>query len=107
MTTQYRQGDVLLVRVKPRRGAALTPVERAGGRIVLAEGEATGHAHVIDSPMADLYEDRLARRYLKLDGPAELRHEEHDPVALQPGIYRVLRQREYAPGPGATRRVRD
>src|SRR3989304_104344 len=54
MNTQYRQGDVPLVRFRPRRWGALTPVERAGGRIVLAEGEATGHAHVIDSPPAGL-----------------------------------------------------
>jgi len=105
MNTQYRQGDVLLVRFRPRRWGALAHVERAGGRIVLAEGEATGHAHVIDSPLAELYQDRLENRYLKLDGPAELRHEEHAPVALEPGVYRVLRQREYAPK--SNRRVSD
>jgi hypothetical protein len=105
MNTQYRQGDVLLVRFRPRQWGALTRVEGAGGRIVLAEGEATGHAHVIDSPLAGLYQDRLDNRYLKLDGPAELRHEEHGPVALEPGVYRVVRQREYAPR--SNRRVRD
>lgn len=105
MNIQYRQGDVLLVRFRPRRWGALTRVERAEGRIVLAEGEVTGHAHVIDSPLAELYQDALENRYLKLGGPAELRHEEHAPVALGPGVYRVLRQREYAPG--APRRVAD
>ena len=105
MNTQYRQGDVLLIRLRPRRWGALTRAERVGGRIVLAEGEATGHAHVIDSPLAYLYQDRLENRYLKLDGPAQLRHEEHAPVALERGVYRIVRQREYAPK--SNRRVSD
>ena len=27
-----------------------------------------------------------------------LEHEEHDPIALHAGTYRVIRQREYVPG---------
>jgi hypothetical protein len=36
--------------------------------------------------------------YLELIEPGELRHEEHAPITLAPGKYRVIRQREYQPG---------
>jgi hypothetical protein len=47
-----RQGDVLLVPVdqSPEYKRRLR-----SGRLVLAEGEATGHAHVIDDERASLY----------------------------------------------------
>jgi len=97
---QYRQGDVLLVRVKedvlsrPHRSVA-----RDGGRIVLAYGEATGHAHAVAEPEAELIELETGERFLVTPRGVSLRHEEHDPIELPPGTYRVVRQREYAPAP--------
>jgi hypothetical protein len=29
--------------------------------------------------------------------PVTLEHQEHDPIVIPPGAYRVIRQREYAP----------
>ena len=52
-----RQGDVLLVPVEglPQGSESRQQkVERVGGRLVLAEGEATGHAHAIEGPGAQL-----------------------------------------------------
>ena len=43
---QYRQGDVLIVPVRSMPGG-MARRERDGGRIVLAYGEVTGHAHAI------------------------------------------------------------
>src|SRR6185295_3377327 len=45
----YRQGDVLVVPVaEDKVPAGLIPAPRdRGGRMVLARGEATGHAHVV------------------------------------------------------------
>jgi hypothetical protein len=110
MTTQYRQGDVLLVRTGSRDlddaeldDAKIVP--RNHGRIILAEGEATGHAHAIDSPEAALLEVGDGERYLRVDGPAALTHEEHGAIELEAGLYRVIRQREY--GPGMPEYVRD
>jgi hypothetical protein len=90
-----RQGDVLLVPVELERDQG-TVVAR--GRLVLAEGEATGHAHVVASPRAQL-RSFGARRILVVSGRrrVQLVHEEHDPVPVEPGVWEVVRQREYRP----------
>lgn len=51
---QYRQGDVLVVPAAAVPDGA-TPLEREGGRVVLAHGEVTGHAHAISAPKAQLF----------------------------------------------------
>ena len=96
---QYRQGDVLII---PTRTILTNtrPVPRDRGRIVLAYGEITGHAHAITSKDARLLEgDQLNVRFLEVlaEGGVALRHEEHDTVTIPRGTYRVVRQREYAP----------
>jgi hypothetical protein len=72
-------------------------IPRDHGRIILAEGEATGHAHAVDSPEAALLELAEGERYLRVDAPCDLVHEEHAAIVLDPGLYRVIRQREYGP----------
>lgn len=93
----YRQGDVLIVAVKAIP-SKLRAIPR-NGRIVLAEGEATGHAHVITDEEAALYGTDLAERYLSVlaEGGVLLTHEEHDAILIPLGTYQVIRQREYAP----------
>lgn len=106
--TQVRQGDVLLVPVDEIPSKA-RPVARIDGRVILAEGEATGHAHAIRSPGASLLEEG-EERYLRVRGPVTLGHEEHAPILVAPGTYRVVIQREYVPAdiaPAAFRRVVD
>jgi len=95
----YRQGDVLIQRIGSFP-STLTPVARENGKVVLAHGEVTGHAHAIASPNADLYSavDSGSVTFLEIRSAlAELCHEEHATIALQPGKYRVTRQREYSP----------
>lgn len=90
---QMRQGDVLLVRVD-RVPEGAKPVERDAGRVVLAYGEVTGHAHALtDGGVALLAVG--ADRYLRVRETAALRHEEHTTIDVPPGDYRVVRQREY------------
>ena len=99
--TMYRQGDVLLVSTAHSLTRPAVPVPRDRGRLVLARGEATGHAHAIQSALAELFEERDGRRFLRvLGGPEDvcLLHEEHDTIVLPPGLYEVIRQREYIPG---------
>ena len=102
----YRQGDVMLEKLDKRliTGA---PVARKGGRVVLAEGEVTGHAHAIDSTLAQLFEEKDGQLYLRVEPgePVYLRHEEHAEILLDPGIYRLRHQREYHPS--VLRRVAD
>ena len=98
-----RQGDVLLVPVTGVPDGGST-TESSGTRHVLAEGEATGHAHVV-AGRSRLVEWRRPRRYaapetrrfLVVEEPAQLSHEEHLPIELDPGVYEVRRQREYRP----------
>src|ERR1700731_2550544 len=102
----YRQGDVLIIPVEtiPKTVEA---VAREEGRIVLAHGEVTGHAHAIVSEHAALFRDpKLAAIFMHVtDEAVMLEHEEHDAIAIPPGDYRVVRQREYHPG--EIRRVED
>lgn len=91
-----RQGDVLLIADETAEAGEAVPLDK--GRIVLAYGEATGHAHAIRSKHAILYKAVLgAFMVLELKRQAELLHEEHAPIILPPGKYKVVRQREYVP----------
>jgi hypothetical protein len=95
----YRQGDVLLRRTHSK--AKGKPVARDDrGRIVLAEGEVTGHAHAIADREAELLHDAdTERRFLEVlaEGGVDLLHEEHRTMTLPKGTYEVVIQREYAP----------
>lgn len=98
----YRQGDILLTPVEEGQLSADTrPLPRdAQGRLVLALGEATGHAHAVATPDAELLADPndLDRRFLRIVSEGLLTHEEHAPIPLPAGLYRVIRQREFVPG---------
>ena len=94
--TMFRQGDVMLMTVERRDGMA--EVAREDGRIVLAHGEVTGHAHAIVSMDATLFMDeKTLNRYLDVKAPVILDHEEHGQIDLPSGFYEVRRQREYRP----------
>ena len=64
---------------------------------MLSLSEVTGHSHAFHSPKVAMFmADRgLVGRYLKVDEAADLVHEEHDTITVPPGIYEVVRQREY------------
>lgn len=94
-----RQGDVLIERID-KLPDSLKPVGRENGRVVLAHGDVTGHAHAIADQHVDLYasEQELGVTFIEVrDTKAELKHEEHATIQLSPGNYRVIRQREYSP----------
>lgn len=104
MKNQYRQGDVFLRPVSSIPADA-KPIKRVGGRVILAEGEVTGHHHAIQDAGVALLEHE-ARRYLRVPETAALRHEEHTKVDVAPGLYEVVIQREYT-GEDEFERVRD
>jgi hypothetical protein len=96
----YRQGDVLIIPVEsiPEK---LDAIEREAGRVVLAHGELTGHAHAIKDEGAALFRDpKLMAVFMKVSGdaPVALEHEDHGTIMIPPGKYQVVRQREYSPG---------
>lgn len=98
-----RQGDVLIRRVNAIPSGA-KPKDRDGGRVILAYGESTGHAHqvmVADRlPAADdavLLTVAESATFLRLAKKAQLVHEEHAAIDLAPGTYEIVHQREYTP----------
>lgn len=96
----WRHGDVLIAPAE-----AIPQNARRSSQAVLAYGEITGHSHRIEDPdKAEVWEYQ-GERFLKLLAPARVIHEEHQPIALEPGIYRVWQQREYTPE--AIRRILD
>ena len=95
-TTQYRQGDVLIERVSTPTPAQEPNKEKRFKRIVLAEGEATGHAHALEVDAADWWKDGDAQ-FVSVSKPAKVVHDEHGVINLPAGTYRITRQREYTP----------
>lgn len=92
-----RQGDVIVVKVKDIPADAKL-LKREKGRVILAHGELTGHAHAISDRGARLLETAAKMTFLEVtDETVHIRHEEHAPVALPKGFYRVVRQTEYSP----------
>jgi hypothetical protein len=92
-----RQGDVLLI---PAGEDAITAdhqqVARSEGALILAYGEATGHAHaILDEHVALLRADGVHDAVLVARKRCILMHEEHAPIPIAHGIYIVRRQREY------------
>lgn len=98
------QGDVFFIRMK-RIAKESTKVNREERGFIIAEGEATGHAHVIDDDI-ELYE-KDSILFVKTEKPVEVRHEEHRPVTLDPGIWKVETVREYDPFLEEIRMVKD
>jgi len=106
--TVARQGDVMLVRID-ELPANLKPAKRDKiGRVVLAYGEHSGHAHTIRDPhvmsLSMAGSDEVDFIEVGGSGPATLNHEyesgklaEHLPITLPPGAYKVVRQVEYSP----------
>ncbi len=94
----FRQGDVLIRKVA-KIPEGLRPVPLEGGRVILAHGEVTGHAHAVVGEVqllaADLEE--MEQRFLRVEREAQVVHEEHGTITLAPGLYEVGRQVEYSP----------
>ena len=89
---QARQGDVFILSA----GLLGKVQKKSSKQIVLARGEATGHAHKIVSENADLFENEKRQRFVVIQGGRALvEHEEHAPIEIPEGTYEVIRQREW------------
>lgn len=77
---------------------------------VLAFGEHTGHKHVLTMPDLEDYE-----MYRTLDGgyilnlkkEGTITHEEHKPITLEAGIYKMTQEREFDYALSEVRAVQD
>ena len=94
-----RQGDLLIVKI-----GKIPQDAKKRDTLVLAEGEATGHLHELDT--GEVYGKGMNLYFrVSQDSIATLIHPEHKPLAFDPGEYKVIRQREYEPA--GWRRVTD
>lgn len=86
-----QQGDVLLLRIKKLPdGCKKVSCDKRG--LVLAEGEHTGHHHRSEANEGlVLMEAPDGVRFLvnETEHDAVIRHEEHKPVTIAPGIWQV------------------
>jgi hypothetical protein len=106
MTEIFAQGDLLLERVDDVAPSGTVEQNMDGAALVLLEGEATGHAHAIRERVTLFRDDSLARDipaglyvgHVQIGSAyARVTHEEHGPITLPRGTYRVRRQRELGP----------
>lgn len=83
-----RQGDLLFERIEQ------LPTNRLVEDKIIARGETTGHAHVLEGDTAVL---RRSAASLLIDAPdgGAVVHDEHDRIELEPGIWMVHVQQEY------------
>ena len=97
MQTIFRHGDCLIMKVDeiPTKGLIKK------NNTVLLEGETTGHMHRLNSGSVMLCEEEptalndYRMGYFELDKEANLTHEEHNTITLNPGKYTWFCQREY------------
>jgi hypothetical protein len=105
MNEMFAQGDLLIERVDDIQPSGTIVAADQTGATVLAEGELTGHRHAIFDRVTMFREDSLARDipsglyvgHVKVEGSAVIQHQEHSPIMLAEGTYRVRRQRELEP----------
>ena len=104
----FQQGDVKLHRLPCTiRGNQLQKTDTSEfeqGRCVVAEGEATGHAHVMEHVKFKRINGTL---YLDVEQPTEITHEEHGAVVVEPGQYVYDPVIEYNHFEEEARQVRD
>lgn len=103
---QAHQGDIFFEKVTSiPKGFRYNAEKTAYGRIVLAEGEITGHFHALEEDTDTVVltgDDNAAieEMILHVRNPegVTVTHPEHGPITLEPGLWKVARQREYEHG---------
>lgn len=81
-------------------------VKRQNKKLVLGDGEVTGHQHVINDPTATMFDIGDGLMELNLPRAATLRHEhdgrpaEHRDIKLPSGVPTISRKRQYDPEDG-------
>lgn len=89
----WRHGDVMIAPVPSiPTGATKRTLP------ILVYGEITGHSHRIAEPNAAQFWEHDGIIFMQIIAEtATVVHEEHKPITLPRGIYRVWQQREYTP----------
>jgi len=84
----YRQGDLLFIKI-----------DEPGDKVIrrttkdILRSSLTGHSHTLTDGF--VWESgNLGRFYVEVPNGAQVVHQEHRPIPLEPGWYEVRRQRE-------------
>ena len=88
-----QQGDVIIESVLEMVVGNIGPIK--DGKIILAEGESTGHAHRISDIAGVEFIEKNGFFWLKNPTQLTVTHEEHKPVIIPAGIWRIGKVREY------------
>lgn len=91
-TKTAQQGDVVLKKLTEFPSGEKKVISK--GRMVLAEGEVTGHYHEIQQKDSYLYQVGNTM-VLDLKEPATVTHQEHGPIELEDGLWEIGRVQEY------------
>lgn len=113
----YHHGDVILIPVKEIKGKK---IEGNRNYNVLALGEVTGHAHVIEKENSSLFKNDEDVLFLDVTLPTFLKHlnintfselpqneHPHAPIEILPGKYKVCIVKQYDPWEKEIKNVRD
>lgn len=104
----FLHGDVIIERISNLPAEFSTaPVEPMA---CLGYGEATQHVHSLRGEPGKDFEIKVlptGERLLKIVNPTALKHQEHSPIILPPGMYRTGVQVEYDPFTKKMRQVAD
>jgi len=71
--------------------------KQQGACLIIQRGEVTGHHHSVAVADAELLTATEAERYLRVERETALTHQEHAPISIPSGDYRITVQREYQP----------
>lgn len=83
---RYIHGDLDIVKVKS------IPKEASPIGKTLAEGETTGHKHMIQGNGQVLVYGE--QKYLEIKETTQLIHEEHKPITIEKGLYEIKNEME-------------
>jgi hypothetical protein len=84
---QQQQGDIILNKIDKLPEGKKEVVSR--GNILVMHGE-SGHSHTIESDISDAELIRIGERILlRVNTSVTLKHEEHRPFVIEPGIWEV------------------
>lgn len=107
---QFRQGDVLLIKVNDIPKNAKKVTEK-----IIAHGESSNHCHRVTNNVEVMEYNK--ETYLQVNEEGALEHvlvsdpktwtKEHNPIKLEKGYYKVIKQVEYDPYEDHIRNVMD
>lgn len=96
MRLQLQQGDVLIEKISK----IPEEVKEAEDKGILAYGEVTGHKHKLEDTNIKTFKDKDGNIYFQVEESVKLKHEEHNMLTIEPGIYKswILKEKDWVSG---------